>query len=147
MTKILYLEDEMWQVENTIITFMRKELGLTVDLVTTTDEAIKELSTNVYDAVFLDVMLDLTSGSIKYNNSGLLIAKLILDGEFIDSGNPTNIPIIIASGVWDTTVTDQNGSEFTVEDRARSLGIPYSYFLRKPFLVDEVKTILQKALS
>lgn len=147
MAKILYLEDEAWQVENTVITFMKKELGHTVVLVDSIEEAKKELSTTAYDAVFLDIMLDHKRGLIEFENSGLQIAQFILDSKFADAGNPATLPIIIASGVWDATVRNSRGRGWTVEDRARALGIHYRYFLRKPFLVEEVCEVLDRALQ
>jgi CheY-like chemotaxis protein len=104
MAKILYLEDEAWQVRSTVITFMEKELGHTVTLVKSIAEAKEALSNTPYDAVFLDIMLDLKKGFIEFENSGLLIAQFILDGRFADAGNLSTLPIVIASGVWDATV-------------------------------------------
>jgi len=147
MARILYLEDESWQVQSTVITFMEKELGHTVSLVESLAEVEEELSTTPYDAVFLDIMLDLKKGFIEFENSGLHIAQLILDGKFADAGNPSTLPIVVASGVWDATVRDSMGRGWTVEDRAHSLGISHRYFLRKPFLVDEVRKVLERVLQ
>ena len=146
MARILYLEDEVWQVKGTVITFMERELGHAVTLVESIAEAKEELSTNHYDAVFLDIMLDPRKGLIEFDNSGLLIAQLILNGEFASAGNPSTLPIVIASGVWDATVRNLMGTRWTVEDLALSFGIPYQRFLRKPFLVDEVCKVLRQAL-
>lgn len=146
MAQILYLEDEVWQVENTVITFMQRELGHSVTLVSSIDEARQELATSTYDIVFLDIMLD-PKHLIEFTNSALLILKLILDGAFIDAGNPPTVPIVIASGVWDATVRNSTGTGWTVEDLARSLGISHRFFLRKPFLGDEVQEVLERALA
>jgi CheY-like chemotaxis protein len=147
MAKILYLEDEGWQVQNTVITFMEKELGHTVKLVSSIEETTNELSTIAYDVVFLDIMLDLKKGLIEFENSGLQIIQLILADQFATAGNPSTLPIIIASGVWDATIKDSVGTGWTVEDRVRALGISYKCFLRKPFLVDEVQEVLARALN
>ena len=147
MAKILYLEDEAWQVKGTVITFLRKELGHEVTLVKSMSEAKEQLSTTVCDAVLLDIMLDLKRGIIEFENSGLLIAQLILDGEFADAGNPPTLPIVIASGVWDATAVDAPGRRLTVEDWAKSLGISHRFFLRKPFLSDELREVLGQALG
>jgi CheY-like chemotaxis protein len=146
MAKILYLEDEPWQVESTVITVMEKEFGHDVTLVKSTDEALAALSTTAYDAVFLDIMMHYKAGAIDFENSGLLVAQRILDGEFAAVGNPSTLPIVIASGVWDSTVTNATNVRWTVEDRARSLGIPSHCFLRKPFLAGEVHDVLEQAL-
>jgi CheY-like chemotaxis protein len=145
MAKILYLEDEAWQVKDTVITFLEKELEHSVILVKSIAEATEELSSTPFDVVFLDIMLDI-KGFIKFENSGLLIAQSILEGRFADAGNPPTLPIVIASGVWDATVKDAMGRGWTVEDLARTLGIPRRYFLRKPFLVDEIRQLLAQAL-
>ncbi|OQY23723.1 MAG: hypothetical protein DRJ03_27215 [Chloroflexi bacterium] len=146
MARILYLEDEAWQVQSTVITFIEKELGHTVSLVKSTAEARESLSTTPYDAVFLDIMLN-EKGLIEFEDSGLLIAQLILAGEFAAAGNPATLPIVVASGNWDATVRDSMGRGWTVEDRARSLGISHKRFLRKPFLADEVRDILHNVLE
>jgi CheY-like chemotaxis protein len=145
MAKILYLEDEAWQVQSTVITFVEKELGHAVTLVKSIAEASEALSAKRYDAVFLDIMLNLKE-VIEFENSGLQVAQLILDGTFADAGNPATLPIIIASGVWDATVKDSRDNRWTVEDRARALGISHRHFLRKPFLADEVREILEQSL-
>lgn len=147
MCKILYVEDEPWQVKNTVITVIEKELHYAVDLASSVTDAKVMLSTNQYDVVFLDVMLDKTKGVIKSENSGLGVAKMILSGTFTDAGNSPALPIIIASGVWDTTVQDEEGNRWKVEDFAKSLGIPRTNFLRKPFLVDEVREILKSLVG
>jgi CheY-like chemotaxis protein len=147
VANILYLEDETWQVQSTVITFLERELGHTVTLVGSTDDARKELSATPYDAVFLDIMLDLNQGTIDFEKSGLMIAQLVLNGEFEEAGNPPTLPTIIASGVWDATVKNSMGRGWTVEDRARSLGISHRYFLHKPFLIDEVRQVLEQALQ
>ncbi len=92
-------------------------------------------------------MLDLKRGIIEFENSGLLIAQLILDGKFADVGNPPTFPIVIASGVWDATAVDTTGRRLTVEDWAKSLGLSHRYFLRKPFLADELREVLERALG
>ena len=147
MAKILYLEDEAWQVRGTVVTFLEKELGHTVILAQSIAEVKEALSTAAYDAVFLDIMLDANQGLIDFENSGLLIAQMIMGGQFAGAGNPATLPIIIASGVWDATVKDALGRGWTVEDRARNLGIPPRHFLRKPFLVDELDEVLAQALK
>jgi CheY-like chemotaxis protein len=146
MAKILYLEDEPWQVQNTVVTFMEKELGHTVRLVKSIEETRRELSTRPYHVLFLDIMMDPQKGLIEFENSGLQIIQLVLENRFAQAGNPAGLPIIIASGVWDATVKDAQGRGWTVEDRARALGISYRYFLRKPFLVDEVGQVLARVL-
>lgn len=143
MGRILYVEDEPWQVKNTVITIIERELKHTVVLVGSVAEAKEALSKTPYDVIFLDVMLDRTQGVIEMENSGLGIAKMILSGTFTSAGNPSSLPIIIASGVWDTTVHDEAGNRWVVEDIAKALGIPRRNFLRKPFLVDEVQEILK----
>jgi hypothetical protein len=147
MASILYLEDESWQVESTVITFIEKELGHEVMLVRSVAEAKAQLSTTPFNVVFLDVMLDLDRGLIEFENSGLQIGKLILDGTFADAGNPTTLPTVIASGVWDATAVDKAGTRLTVEDWVLSLGLQRQCFLRKPFLVDEMREVLEWALS
>lgn len=147
MAKILYLEDEVWQVQGTVITFLEKELGHSVTIVKSINEAMKALSSTQYDVVLLDIMLDSKQGLIEFDNSGLLLVQDILDSKFADAGNPSTIPIIIASGVWDATVKDSSGERWTVEERTSSLGIKYDHFLRKPFLVDEVRNVLERALQ
>lgn len=147
MCRILYVEDESWQVKNTVITVIERELQYTVDLAGSVAEATAMLSTNRYDVVFLDVMLDKTKGVIEFENSGLGIARMVLKGTFTDAGNPSTLPIIIASGVWDTTVHDEEKNRWVVEDFAKSLGIPRANFLRKPFLVDEVQEILKSLVG
>jgi CheY-like chemotaxis protein len=147
MAKILYLEDEVWQVQGTVITFLEKELGHRVTVVKSIVEATGALSSAPYDVVFLDIMLDSQKGLIGFDDSGLLIVQHIQEGKFADAGNPSTLPIIIASGVWDATVRDSSGRKWTVEDRAGSLGISYDHFLRKPFLVDEVRKVLERALQ
>jgi CheY-like chemotaxis protein len=146
MARILYVEDEAWQVQSTVITFIEKELEHTVILVESIAAAIEELSTTAYDAIFLDIMLN-AKGVIEFENSGLLIVQLILDGEFAAAGNLPSTPIVIVSGVWDATIKDSIGTRWTVEDRAHNLGISHQYFLRKPFLVDEVSKVLDRALQ
>jgi DNA-binding response OmpR family regulator len=146
MAKILYLEDEVWQVQGTLINFLEKELGHRVSVVKSIAEATGALSSAPYDVVFLDIMLDFQKGSIEFDDSGLLIVQHILDGKFAEAGNPSTLPLIIASGIWDATVRDSSGRKWTVEDRASALGIKYDHFLRKPFLVDEVRNILERVL-
>jgi len=145
--RILYVEDEPWQVKNTVITVIEKELQYTVDLAGSVTDAKEALSTTKYDVVFLDVMLDRTKGVIELENSGLSIARMILGGIFAAAGNPPTLPIIIASGVWDTTVHDEDGNRWVVEDIAKSLGIPRDNFLRKPFLSDEVQKMLKSLVG
>lgn len=147
MAKILYLEDEAWQVKSTVITFMERELGHQVTLVESIAQAKEKLSTTPWDVVILDIMMNLRKGLIDFEDSGLQIAQSILEGQYASAGNPADLPIIIASGVWDATVRDAAGHGWTVEDRARSLGIPRRHFLRKPFLVDEVQAVLITALE
>jgi CheY-like chemotaxis protein len=147
MANILYLEDEAWQVESTVIVFVERELGHTVTLTETISGAREQLSNRSFDVVFLDVMVDMAKGHIELENSGLKIAQEILDGEFAGAGNPPTMPIIIASGVWDATVKDAGGTGWTVEDRAHALGISQRHFLRKPFLADEVDSTLKEALK
>jgi len=142
MAAILYLEDELWQVESTVVTFMEKELRHTVTLVRSVAEAEEKLSTTPFDVVFLDIMLDLNKGIIEFENSGLQIAQFILDGKFAGAGNPATLPIIIASGVWDATVMDATGRRLPVEDWVLSLGLSQRCFLRKPFLADEMAEAL-----
>ena len=98
MGRILYVEDEPWQVKNTVITIIERELKHTVVLVGSVAEAKEALSKTPYDVIFLDVMLDRTQGVIEMENSGLGIAKMILSGTFTSAGNPSSLPIIIASG-------------------------------------------------
>jgi DNA-binding response OmpR family regulator len=146
MARILYLEEQAWQVDKTVIIYMERELGHVVTLVKSVDEIESELSTNSYDAVFLDIMLDRSKGIIEFENSGLLIAQRILNGKYETAGNPSTLPIVLASGVWDATIRDLAGRTWTVEDFVRHLGIPGLFYLRKPFLVDEVEEILKKVL-
>lgn len=146
MARILYLEDEEWQVRNTVVTFIEKELAHTVVLVDSVEKARQELSTAVYDVVFLDIMMDRTKGLIEFENSGLQVAQDIMEGTFSGMGNPSTMPIVIASGVWDATVRNSTGTGWTVEDLAQALGISHRFFLRKPFLVDEVSAVLERAL-
>lgn len=145
MAKLLYLEDEIWQVKGTVIVFIQKELRHSVTLVNTNEQAIRELNSTKYDAVLLDIMMVLNKGAIQFENSGLYIAQLIIDGRFNKAGNPSDLPLIVASGVWDTTIKDEHGSRWTVEDLAKSMGISHNFFLRKPFLVDEVRDVLSNA--
>lgn len=147
MAKILYLEDERWQVQGTVITFIEKELGHDVNLVTTVAEAQEALSIITYDIVFLDIMMDPTQGSIEFENSGLLIAQSILEDKFAEAGNPSSLPIVIASGVWDATVNNTTHKGLVVTDYAQRLEIPEEHFLHKPFTADEVQTILVLALQ
>lgn len=145
--KILYLEDEAWQIEDTVVTFVEKELGHIVIVVRSAEEAKSELSRIPYDVVFLDIMMDSSRGQIDFDASGLQVAQWILEGQFGNAGNPPSLPIVIASGVWDATVKDVNGRGWTVEDRAHALGISQRSFLRKPFLVDEVREVLSQVLQ
>ena len=147
MANILYLEDEQWQVQGTVITFIERELGHAVSHVQSVANAETALMTDRYDVVFLDVMMDPHQGLIEFENSGLQIAQFILAGKYTAAGNPPTIPIVIASGVLDATVEDATGARSTVEGRALALGISERGFLRKPFLVDEIRDVLEWALE
>jgi CheY-like chemotaxis protein len=147
MAKILYLEDEAWQVQSTVTTFMERELGHTVKLVLSVEDARRALSTETYDIVFLDIMLDPNRAPIEYEHSGFYLLALIQGGEFEQVGNPSGLPVVIASGVWDATMRTPDGTVSTVEDRAAQFGIPSERFLRKPFLVDEVREVIELALE
>lgn len=141
MAKILYLEDEKWQVEGTVITIMEKEYGHDVTLVQTVEIAHQNLMDTSYDIVILDIMTNSIKGIIDFDESGFKIAKLLLDGKYEESGNSPETPIVIASGVWDMTIREANGDEKTVLAKAREMGIKNKMFLRKPFTVDELEAI------
>lgn len=146
MANVLYLEDEIWQVESTVVIFMERELGHSVVLTKSIAETREQLSSHSFDVVILDILVDMTRGQIELENSGLMIAQQLLEEEFASAGNPSTLPIIIASGVWDATVRDSSGTGLTVEDRADALGISQALFLRKPFLAEEVGKVLDEAL-
>jgi hypothetical protein len=137
------VEDEAWQVEHTVLIVMEKELGHEIVLVQSIEEAERSLRSEPFDFVFIDVMLKPTKGVIELEKSGLQIAQRILDNVFANAGNPSSLPVIVASGVWDATIRDQAGDSLVVRDKALSMGIPEACFLRKPFLVEEVEELLE----
>jgi CheY-like chemotaxis protein len=144
MATILYLEDEVWQVEGTVLTILEKKLGHKVTLVKSVEEATIQLSAVQFDVIVLDVMMDPRQGYIELEKSGLQIALQILNGEYSPAGNPPTMRMIVASGVWDATVQDASGTRWTVEEYVHSIGIPQGCSLRKPFLVKEIDKVMSE---
>jgi CheY-like chemotaxis protein len=147
MANLLYLDDEPWQLENTVLTFLRKELGHSITMTKSIQEADHALSSATYDIACLDIMMDSNMGSIQFEESGLKIAQWIMSGKYTHVGNGPELPIIIASGFWDITVKNLEETKGTVEEYATSLGIPKDSLLRKPFLADEIENVITRALS
>lgn len=146
MAIFLYLEDEAWQVDGTVLKVILREYGHQFELVLSLEEARSRLQSHRYDGVWLDVGLNLEHGQIEFERSGLALMKQILDGEFEAAGNSSQMLVVVASGVWDTTVKGGDHSGATVETIVSALGVPPQFYLRKPFLVDELFEVVNSAL-
>lgn len=146
MAKILYLEDQTWQVLGTVITYLEKGLKHEVKLVNTVSDAETELTSDVYDVIIVDIMMN-QIGAIRFEESSFRLIQEILDNAFTDFGNSSETPIVIASGVWDATVTDKGEQRSTVRDLAQSFGIPQDNYLFKPFSADEIQRTLDTILA
>ena len=146
MQSILYLEDEPWQVDGTVVSVLRIEYAYQVKVVASADKAEAELQKSKYDALVVDIMLD-PNKPISYQKSAFEMLGRIKEGVFAPFGNEVSVPVVIASGVLDAVVTWLDGERIKVREGLSRIGIASECCIAKPFTAEELHMAIQSAIA
>ena len=145
MAKILYLEDEKWQIEHSVCTRLEIEFGHEITIVKNLKDAIAILNHVDFDVIIVDIMLN-PRNPITYETSGFaLLSRLLKE----DSGKGTNAlkyRVVVATGVLDKSATSLDGSRISVANGLAALGIADKQCVKKPFSAEELNDAISIAL-
>ncbi len=144
--RVLYVEDEAWQVEGTVTTVLEIELGADVTVVGSAYEARMALRRGPFDVIVLDVMMD-PRKALRLRETSLWLAKQVRDGSL---GRNRTTPIVLATGVWDLPMTVQREGGALEQTRVgeearRLLGEDLAY-LSKPYTGGQLASKIREVL-
>src|SRR4051794_19636544 len=108
MASILYLEDEDWQIDGSLLTVLRDEFHHKVMMCTSVAKARELIRSTRYDAFVVDIMMDPLI-PVSYPETPFPLLEEILAGAFVQAGNRADLPIIIVSGVLDMEMRWKDG--------------------------------------
>jgi len=148
--RILYVEDEGFQVRGTIDRALEIELGASVTLARSVAEARKRLQTEDFDVVILDIMMD-PLHPVTVGGSSLALLD-DLRGECGAEAPASRIPIVFATAVWDLPLpvptTGGKMQRATVGSYvADRLGDEEPIRVEKPFTGTELVKAVRKVLD
>lgn len=140
MARILYVEDDVWQVKPTIAV-LKAEYGHEIVLQTGIDNATDALTREPFDIVLFDVMLN-GGKPITFAESAFELLRQIRSGAFSSASNGSDLPVIFATGVADMSMTWQDGSRVKVREGMTRMGVATGSVLIKPYTADEVHELV-----
>jgi hypothetical protein len=151
--RLLYVEDESFQVGRAMMAVLRAELGAEVKVANTVEAARDLLMKTPFEAVILDVSAD-PGRPIVPPESFLVLAAELREGRY-GVVNPAGSPLVFATAVWDLPVVVETeraqawtyGGR-TVKDVACSiLGSEKPIVLQKPFLGTHLAKRIREAIG
>ena len=146
MAEVLYLEDELWQIQGSIATVLEIEYGHSVETCSSLGEAARRLSERSWDVIVADVMMTVST-PIRFGHSVFALINRIRDGEFAPAGNGARMPIVCASGVWDMKMTWEDGERIRVVDAMTRMSIPEEGRVTKPLSEEELNSAIEWAIG
>lgn len=146
MARLLYVEDEAWQIDDTLIPILEDEFHHSVRHCASIAEADKRLGSDLFDVVILDIMMD-ASRPIRFEDSAFNLLDRIRSGQYSAAGNSAHMPVIVASGVWDMVMTWKDGSRIRVADAMQRMGLTEDRCLHKPFQEDDLNALIARILA
>lgn len=145
MTRVLYLEDERWQSERSVGIALSLR-GYDVIHCSTIDEADAHLLNGTWDVVILDIGLN-SNKPLRYMHTSFVILERIRAGAYAALGNPRNLPVVFASGVWDMIIELDDGERRRVADLLAMMGVSGQHCVGKPIVIEDLDAAICSALA